>query len=422
MMTKLRWGNERLFVLVGEQNISTIWVKQNWRGQWCAHRIAHASLTGELSADSLAEALRHAVGRVLSSSVGIHWFLPPDVLAVAMVAKTTGNPDGLLNLPFVPGQVQSMSVVETTRARSWLWMHAGWLEAVVHAGEAVGAQTLYVHPRSLFVGQLCGHATHESDKAGVRVLRDARCVHLFVHGACVRSFTHSESADGIATGSTTREQAELNTLVSVLGLTDVSAPGILQVNVGAKPLEVTHIQPASGDNLHRNGLLCHSLAKTAERRIRTWAFGVSALILVVIGGAWSHQVQIFEQNQSLRLSLREAVPLATKAKAHKELLAKQTAFLTEANALNDTPDLFQALGQIVEKMPAEWTLTALNLHPDALTISVQVPDARKLKTTFHTNSQRFPVLTAQPEADIRAEGKSMIRVYTAQVPNSGESK
>lgn len=415
MSIKSPWHRERLYVLVGDRQVSTVWVKPDWRGQWQAHGVAHAPVAGELSLDALVSALRTTLKQwSLGSHCGICWFLPPDVLAVALVAKTPGNATAQLSLPFPQGQTLSRAWNEAEQACAWLWVHNGWVELFRQAAEAVGAQTLYLLPRAMFVGHMLGHAAPASSQARLQVVHDSAYIHMYVDGACFRSFSVADEGAAGGAEPPVREQEELASLATVFGLNDMSAPGIHRVGASADTFAAHQVAVTPSDTLHRSGLLMHSLADVAERRIQALTAVLAVLMLLGGGAALWHQKDMEASNQAMRRELREAVPKANAARDLKDRLARQSAFLAEMGRLNASPDAVRLLGRVADATPRSWTLGDMELGPDAATVAFTAPDARQFKASIETGDPAFPNLTAKPGSDVKqGDAKSVVRTYVA---------
>ena len=411
------WRRERLYVLVGDHQVSTFWVKRDWRGWWRPYRAAHAAIVGGLSSTALVEALRDTLkGRALARNCGIYWFLPPDVLAVAMVAKSPSNPNGQLSLPFSQGQTLSRPWNHAEQAQAWLWAHNGWVDLFRQVAEAVGAQTLYLLPRAALLGQKLSPNESYSSPARVHLVRDGAYVHMYVDGACLRSFSVADDHQGEATDAPSREQEELAALAAVFGLSDVSPRDINRVSANADGFLADDLPKMDSDALHRSGLLMHSLADVAERRIQIRAAILSALLLLGGGAAMLHQKDIESANHSMRRELRELLPKVNAARELKEDVARQSAFLAEMRGLNESPDALRLLGHLANSTPRHLTLGDMELSPNTATVAFAAQDVRKFKPTIETEDPVFPMFTAKPEADAKqSDTKSVVRTYVAHV-------
>lgn len=340
--------------------------------------------------------------------------LPPDVLAVALVAKVQGNATAQLSLPFTQGQTMSRAWNEAEEARAWLWVHNGWVELFRQAAEAVGAQTLYLLPRAMFVGHMMGHGQPASSKARLLVVHDSTYVHMYVDGACFRSFSVADDGVAPSAESELREQEELASLAAVFGLSDVSSPGIQRVQASPDNLAVEQVAIMRSDTLHRSGLLMHSLAVVAERRIQALCAVLSVLILLGGAAAVLYQKDMEAINQAMRGELREAVPKANTARDLKDRLARQSAFLAEIGKLNESPDAVRLLGRVADVTPRNWTLGDMELGPDIASVAFIAQDARHFKASIETGDPVFPTLTAQPESDVKqGDTKTVVRKYVA---------
>ena len=422
MIITSRWNRGRLLVLLGEQHVTAVWVKQDWRGRWCAKRMTTVPVEGELSLVSLAASLRGAVdGWRLGHSVGIHWFLPPDVLAVSLVGKATGNESGQLVLPYAQGQTVSMLMSAQPGANVWLWIHQAWVDMLQQAGESIHGHMLYLHPRAVFFAHVLNRrnpSAPAADASALHVVPDGRYAHVFAGEACVRSFTKSDEpmpADGLP-GE--REQSELNTASTVLGLPVSPGHDGGRIDAGLDRVRLASLSPVDGATLHRTGILCHSLATVAERRVQNLAVGMSIAVMAGVGVLFMHQQQTSELNLEMRKELRELVPQANTARELKAVLAQQNNFLALAGKLNEAPNLFQILGRVIEKTPPDTTLTGVEMSAEKVSLSAYVQNAKKARTDIEIGDSVFKVLTAQPDMDEASKSGGVYRTYANAIPGS----
>ncbi len=420
MIITSRSSRDRLLVLVGEQHVTAVWVKQDWRGRWCAKQMTTVPSEGELSVASLAASLRNAVdGWKLSRSVGLHWFLPPDVLAVALVGKSTGNESGQLVLPYAQGQTVSMQMSAQPGANVWLWIHQAWVDMLQQASESIHGHILYLHPRAVFFAHVLNRRNPSmpaADTSALHVVPDGRYAHVFAGEACVRSFTQSDDplpADGLP-GE--REQSELSTASTLLGLPVSPGHDAGHTDAGLDRVRLASLSPVDGGTLHRTGILCHSLAVVAERRVRNLAVGLSIAVMAGVGALFMHQQQTSELNLEMRKELRELVPQANTARELKTVLAQQNNFLALASKLNEAPNLFQILGRVIEKTPPDTTLTGVDMSAEKISLSAHVQNAKKARTDIEIGDGVFNVLTAQPEMDEASKTGGVYRTYANAIP------
>lgn len=415
MIITPRWSKDRLLVLVGEQHVTAVRTQQDWRGRWCAEQVTTMPMDGELSLAALAAGLHKAVdGWHLSRSVGVHWFLPPDMLAVTLVGKSAGNESGELLLPYAQGQTLSMLTASLPGGNTWLWIHQAWVELLQQASESIHGHTLYLHPRAAFFEHvLSQQAPPHATDASLRVIPDGRYAHIFAGETCVRSYTRFEDAvpaDGLPGA---REQSELTAASMVLGLSMSSDQHPMDVKLDLVRAE--SLRPVSGATLHRTGILCHSLAATAERRIRNLVLGLSLAVIVGAGVMFQHQQETSQLNAEIRKDLRELVPQASTARELKAELSRQNNFLALAGKLNEAPNLFQTLGLVIEKTPADTTLTGIDITDAKLSVSAYVQNAKKAKAELAIGDSVFKVLTAQPALDEVSKTGGVHRTYASSV-------
>jgi hypothetical protein len=419
MIITSRWSRDRLFVLVGEQHVTAVWVKQNWRGCWCAQRMATVPMDSELSLTSLLASLRRVVDEWnLRHTVGIHWFLPPDILAVTLEGKTPGNESAQLVLPYAPGQTMSMLMSTHPGANVWMWIHQGWVDMIQQASESIHGHMLYLHPRAAFFAHVLVRRAPSSsfaDASALHVLADGRYVHLFAGETCVRSFTKPDGATSANGLAGEREQSELNAASAVLGLPLSPEQDTGQADDRLDMVRVTSLRPVSGATLHRVGILSHSLATAAERRVRNLALAMSIAVVAGLGAMYIHQQNTAQLNQETRRELRELVPQANSAQELKTALAYQNNFLGLAGKLNEAPNLFQTLGLVIDKTPTGTTLTAVEISASKITVSVHVQNTKKAGTQIEIGDSIFKMLSVQPEMDQISNTGGVHRTYAATV-------
>ena len=419
MIITSRRSRDRLLVLVGEQHVTTVWVKQDWRGRWCAQRMATLPTAGELSLTSLSVSLRRIVDEWnLRDAVGIHWFLPPDMLAVTLVGKTPGNDTAQLVLPYAQGQTMSMLMSTQPGANVWLWIHQAWVDMIQQASESIHGHMLYLHPRAAFFAHVLVRRAPSSsfaDASALHVLADGRYVHLFAGETCVRSFTKPDGATSANGLAGEREQSELNAASAVLGLPLSPEQDTGQADDRLDMVRVTSLRPVSGATLHRVGILSHSLATAAERRVRNLALAMSIAVVAGLGAMYIHQQNTAQLNQETRRELRELVPQANSAQELKTALAYQNNFLGLAGKLNEAPNLFQTLGLVIDKTPTGTTLTAVEISASKITVSVHVQNTKKAGTQIEIGDSIFKMLSVQPEMDQISNTGGVHRTYAATV-------
>lgn len=418
MIIKSPWRRERLFVLLGDKRISVVWAKPDWLGRWCAYRVVHAPLEGEITASSLITALaRVTSGWPLGRSFDIHWFLPPDILAVALVGKSTSNEGGALVLPYPQGEVVSAVMSEPAGANIWLWIHQAWIDLIHGATEELGGRVLYLHPRAIFLKQLLHPEGSLPATSVLHVIRDGNYAHIHIGDACVRSFSQDAGhAPQKGHQLNHREQFELTSASTVLGVPIASEPEVIQTDDIAAEGRLDFMLPIGGNLLHRVGILRQSLGSLAENRIRMWAVGLSVAVLIGVGSALYHQHSVELLNAEIRRELRDAVPIANAAQFAKKQLMEQEGFLTLAVELSQSVDRFRLFGQLVEKMPPGWTISGLEMVDDKVIMSIRLKDAKQLRPSLDIGGEQIKSLKLDSTAEGVSPAASSTHKYVATLP------
>lgn len=426
----------RMFVLLGVSTITVFSAYSNWRGHWILSDWQTHPTPEDLSSDFLAGVLKtYRNQRHLPAGCQVHWFLPPDMLAVVFLPSNK-TAEGLV-LPFQAEQVQTTLFDACMQGEVWLWMHQSWASLLERAAEQAQCHTLYAHPRVMLVAlpnsleqQPPGPAANAwsvvIDGAYQHIFNGNRSLRSMALGrnAAVDGDTPSDSPNQLTAPQEGRMRLETESIISAwtgAGALDDSVQMRMLgydvdalVSASAKPAQAFACTRAlSSASLHAGGLLLGSLTPVAERRI--WA-GVVAVMMVAVtflGGAYVHYQQAGEiRNQAIETAKTRA-PDARRLPEVKQDIRRKEDFLLAAHDGLKTPDVLQALGRVVETLPAKATLHTFKADDTRVTVQISIVKGGAPSKVWPLKDSAYADLSLQPDEEANMAGQASIHTYQA---------
>lgn len=424
----------RMFVLLGASTITVFSAHSNWQGRW---RLSDWEITptpDDLGVDFLAGVLgSYRQTRGFEAGVPVHWFLPPDMLAVAFLGIDQVA-QGLV-LPFHPDHVQTTALALYPKAQVWLWVHQSWVSVFKRAAELAQCHSLYMHPRVMLMPV---PANPHSGADTWCVVRDGDYGHVFYGKHPLRSVAlgknqasknGEESAPSPSidqdVAQSRRLQLETDSVIS--GWTGSACDGSIDVphvvhNIDAMlsvpvPAGRTWFALGGGkvlmsSDLHEGGLLVGSLAPLTERRIWVGA-GLFCVATLVLAAAAYHHYQQAEEIRAEALALtKQLTPDVRRLQEIRQKIRRQDDLLSAAHKGLNTPKVLEAMGRLSEFLPPKATLHVFKADEGAIELQVSVVKGVVPPSSWSMGDNPYTDLAADGDA-LPSLGGASIQTYRA---------
>lgn len=422
----------RMFVLLGATTITVFSAHRNWQGRWQLADWETTPTPEDVGADFLAGVLgSYRQSRDFEVNVPVHWFLPPDMLAVAFLGSDQVA-QGLV-LPFHPDQVQTTTLALYPKAQVWLWVHQSWVSVLKRAAELAQCHSLYVHPRLMLVPV---PANPHSRADTWRLVRDGDYGHVFYGDRPLRSVAlgkskvstdETESATSVAQDAVQarRLQLEIDSVIS--GWTGSTCDGSIDVSrathdfgamlsapppAGAAKPGLAAVRALTSSELHDGGLLVGSLAPLAESRI--WVgVGLVCVAATVLAAAAYHNYQRAEEIRAEALALtKQLTPDVRRLQEIRQEIRRQDDLLSAAHKGLNTPKVLEAMGRLSESLPPKATLNVFKADEGAIELQVSVVKGVVPPSSWSMGDNPYTDLAADGDA-LPSLGGASIQTYRA---------
>lgn len=429
MKMSLPWREKRLFVALGEHSIALACMVNGWR-EWRTQAQEVLPLQEEVSAPALVAVLRRFMNaHGLGAGCRVHWFLPPDILAVAFVPQDLATVDTQW-LPYQAQMVALGAIAGNRQFTTALWIHRNWQDLFRSVTEQIGGQLLYVHPRALYARTLLqGDARSKSDNA-LQILREGRDWHFFHHRhGLVRSLTQAQTLT--AEQAETRIGLEVQQMLSVL---DAPATGVLNAKQQLQASAVQDVALAlsrrtgsaprewrlSSAQLHACGLLMGRLTSWVEGRLQLVTGGLMLVFALGAAAAWKHDRSLQKQQRNMAAQLKSLLPEVEKVQQLKTEVAQQSQILSVQEAVSGQSYDWQVLGRVLAHVPKAAAVQTVVLDHEALQVELLYPSAKGIIASWAIPQATHPALTEVP--DTRTTEDKAVRVrYATQFKRDADT-
>lgn len=420
----------RMFVLLGADTITVFSGRCHWRGYWLLSDIQTNSTPADLSVDFLGNTLRaYRNQHRMHEGCHVHWFLPPDMLAVAFLPSDKAI-EGLI-LPFQADQVHTTLFDACEQGEVWLWMHQSWASLLQRAADQAQCHTLYVHPRVILVPMTeSGVIALAQLPDSWNVVKDGAYLHIFKGNRSLRSLAlDSESTAGDelqADLQAVRLNLETESIITAWtgGALDNSVPvcatecdvdealvGSLTRSAQTFPSE----HALNSNRLHAGGLLLGSLASEVQRQIWMLVAPLMLVMLALMVGAYIHYHQAGEVRDQAIQTVKKLAPDVRRLPKVKQDIQRKEDFLSVADQGLKTPDVLKALGSVVDALPVKATLHTFTADDVKIEVQVSIAKGSSPPKALRLKDSAYAELTLQPNEESRVSGQMPLHIYQAPV-------
>lgn len=425
MNITLPWREKRLFVALGEHHIALACVVNGWRN-WRVHAQQLVPAPADVSPASLVAVLRpFMVAHGLAAGSAVHWFLPPDILAVAFVPQAMSTLDTQW-LPYSPNTVALEAIAGDARFTTALWIHRNWHDVFRHATEQVGGQCLYLHPRALYV-QTIARPFHDKNHSASRlkIVHYGQDWHVFhVHHGVLRSVTQAASLTSL------QAQARITTEVQqLLDVLQLPASEVLNAEQQLLPSVVCDMAPVlaratgpvptewrlSSTQLHACGLLVGRLTGWVERRLQVTVGGLMAVCALGAAAAWQHDQTLQHEQREQAAQLKTLLPVVDEVQQLKATATQQGNILSAQDSVSATAyDPWPTLGRVLAHVPKGAAVKEMSLDHHTLSVELLYASAKGVLTIWTIPDAPHPPLTQVPDVG-GPEGQGVRVRYTTSL-------
>jgi hypothetical protein len=420
MKMSLPWREKRLFVALGEHSVALACMVNGWR-EWHTQAQQVLPLQEEISAPALVTMLRSFMSaQGLGAGCRVHWFLPPDILAVAFVPQDLATVDTQW-LPYQAPMVALGAIAGGRQFTTALWIHRNWQDLFRGVTEQVGGQLLYFHPRALYVHTLLQHKAHSNAENALQILKEGRDWHLFHrrHGL-VRSLTQAQTLTPVQ--AETRMGLEVQQVLTVL---DAPATGVLNAQQQLQASAVQDVTLAlsritgpvprewrlSSAQLHACGLLMGQLTSWVEHRLQMVTGGLMLVFALGAAVAWQHDQTLQQEQREMAAQLKSLLPEVEKVQQLKTETSQQSQILSVHHAVSEKSYDWHVLAHVLAQVPKGAAVQAVFLDHEALRVELLYPSAKGILSSWSIPEAIHPALTEVP--DTRTTEDKSVRVRYA---------